>query len=83
VTIFDRPVPIGPPIGVHPALVLDLARLTTPPADLFATSYAAHDALTRHTAARPGFNAGQVINDLRQHAADLTDALDHPEGTRP
>jgi hypothetical protein len=73
----------GREIRLHPVIARDLAELTALLGDFLNTSGAARAALSRYTAARPGYATTQIIADLLIHAADLRSALNHSEGTRP
>lgn len=64
-------------LHLDPVTVRDLADLTALLAEFLEASGAARAALTRFTATRPGYQAEQIITDLRDYARDLDQALPH------
>ena len=64
-------------LHLEPATARYLADLTALLAEFLDTSGAARAALTRFTADRPGYQAEQIITDLREYARDLDQALPH------
>lgn len=64
-------------LHLDPVIARDLADLTALLAAFLDTSGAARAALTRFTADKPGYQAEQIITDLRAYARDLHRALPH------
>lgn len=64
-------------LHLDPVTVRDLADLTALLAEFLDASGSARAALTRFTAARPGYWTEQIITDLRDYARDLDQALPH------